>query len=173
MLAYSLAPSAGPAIGPIVSGAIKVCGVNWRWAFWVSLIFSAGVLLTAFITLRETYAPVLLSRKANRLRKAWNDERYVAPLELVPFEPKDFFYQVLGKPILMMLQEPMLLVVSMFLAYGAWLNIPRQPSLLTHPPFSHSPSNAPMYLCAILIQELLFWTSRAVLTRQRASKNAC
>lgn len=76
------------------------------------------MLLIAFATLRETYAPAILARKAKRLRKQFNDERYVAPIELVEFRPKDFAYQLLLKPMVMMAYEPMLLAVSIFLAYG-------------------------------------------------------
>lgn len=36
---FTLAPFAGPAIGPVVAGYITVAGVNWRILFWVLFAF--------------------------------------------------------------------------------------------------------------------------------------
>lgn len=36
---FTLAPFAGPALGPTVAGYMSVAGVSWRWLFWVLTIF--------------------------------------------------------------------------------------------------------------------------------------
>lgn len=114
---FSLAPFAGPALGPIVSGFIGVSGTSWRWLFWVCTIFSGVCLALVVFTLPETYAPIILKKKARRIRKETNDERYKAPIELVKIEWKDRLNKTLLKPFIMLAQEPMLLVMTIYLSF--------------------------------------------------------
>lgn len=71
MSMYTLAPVLGPCIGPIFSGwIIQGYGEDkWRWIFWTSTMFGTAVTVIGLCTLRETYTPVLLERRARRLRK--------------------------------------------------------------------------------------------------------
>ncbi|KDN53529.1 putative mfs-multidrug-resistance transporter [Tilletiaria anomala UBC 951] len=114
---FSLAPFAGPALGPIVSGAISVTDTNWRWLFWVCTIFSGVCCIVTAVTLRETYAPIILVRKARRIRKETGSEKYVAPLELAPLKAKDLLHATLLKPFAMLFMEPMLLALTVYLSF--------------------------------------------------------
>lgn len=114
---FSLAPFAGPALGPIVSGFISVTGTNWRWLFWVCTIFSGVCLLLIIFTLRETYAPVLLLNKASKLRKETGDDRYKAPMELKTITMKQRAFNVIVKPFKMLFEEPMLLFMTLYMSY--------------------------------------------------------
>lgn len=71
MATYTLAPILGPCIGPLFAGwIVQGWGEDkWRWIFWVSSIYGTVVAVVCFFLLRETYAPVLLNRKVDRLRK--------------------------------------------------------------------------------------------------------
>ncbi|KAK8010629.1 hypothetical protein PG990_009594 [Apiospora arundinis] len=68
MSIYSLAPLLGPAIGPI-AGAFITENTTWRWSFWATTLADAVIQLLGLIFLRETYAPVLLRWKRERLSK--------------------------------------------------------------------------------------------------------
>jgi len=50
--------------------------VTWRWMFWSTSIFQAAMVCFSFTTFHETYAPVILSRRAKRLRQETGDPRY-------------------------------------------------------------------------------------------------
>ena len=63
---FLIGPFLGPVLGPIVGGYV-IENVGWRWTIWINMIF-AGVLLTLQIAAPETYAPILLHRKAKRLQ---------------------------------------------------------------------------------------------------------
>jgi Major Facilitator Superfamily. len=39
MAIFTVAPFAGPALGPTVAGYIVVAGLSWRWLFWILAIF--------------------------------------------------------------------------------------------------------------------------------------
>lgn len=83
MLAFGLAPFAGPSLGPVVSGYISVSGASWRWVYWVCTMFAGICTLLIVFTLPETYAPIILVKKAKRLRKETGDDRWYAPSEYV------------------------------------------------------------------------------------------
>ncbi|KAH8681311.1 major facilitator superfamily domain-containing protein [Xylariales sp. PMI_506] len=63
---YSLMPLLGPALGPLI-GAFITEHTTWRWVFYAVTIADATVQVSGLFFLRETYAPVLLSRKRDRL----------------------------------------------------------------------------------------------------------
>ncbi|KAH9476321.1 Efflux pump vrtL [Psilocybe cubensis] len=71
---YSLAPLLGPAIGPVCGGWIAERS-TWRWVFWSTSLVDVIVQVTGLFYLRESYAPVLLERKADQIRKRMDIER--------------------------------------------------------------------------------------------------
>lgn len=71
MAGFSLMVWAGPALGPVISGFLQLTkGVDgWKWSFYVLLMLSGFTVIFLF-TVPETYAPVLLKKKARRIRAA-------------------------------------------------------------------------------------------------------
>ncbi|KAI4747425.1 MFS general substrate transporter [Aureobasidium sp. EXF-12298] len=67
-------------IGPIVGGFINYY-TNWRWTFYVLLIWSGGMLAAIIFLVPETYHPVLLRKKAIKLRKDTGNPAWRAPIE--------------------------------------------------------------------------------------------
>ncbi|TVY90068.1 putative efflux pump [Lachnellula willkommii] len=74
----------GPILGPVVGGFVGQSAlVSWRWTEWITLIMSGLVLVLIVLFQPETFAPVLLTWKAEHMRKATGDERFVAPAEIL------------------------------------------------------------------------------------------
>ncbi|KAG6365063.1 hypothetical protein INS49_006669 [Diaporthe citri] len=71
MAGFSLMVWAGPALGPVIGGFLQLTkGVDgWKWSFYV-LLMLAGFTDIILFTVPETYAPVLLQKKARRIRAA-------------------------------------------------------------------------------------------------------
>ncbi|CAG8973316.1 hypothetical protein HYALB_00000078 [Hymenoscyphus albidus] len=80
MAAFIGAACVGPLIAPPLSGFISPA-LGWRWTFWVGFVF-ACVTLAPVLLLPETYGPVLLARRAARLRKETGSPDIVAPFDL-------------------------------------------------------------------------------------------
>lgn len=115
--AFMAATTWGPVCGPTISGYMATVG--WRWVFWVELIF-AGVTWPFLLFMPETFGPVLLRRKAAKLRKETGDQKIVAPVELEKQDLWELCSVVLTRPIRMFLFEMIVLCSCLYLslAYG-------------------------------------------------------
>jgi MFS family permease len=101
---WSIAPFNGPVIGPIIGGFVYA-GLGWRWDNWLTMILS-GVSVMLMATIPETYAPVLLRKRAARLRKE-QDSRYWSRYD----DKTSFWSQLkvtLGRPFILAATEPIL-----------------------------------------------------------------
>jgi len=117
MLLFAVSPFAGPALGPVVSGWIAVGGASWRWIFWVLTIFTSVCLVLVFLTMPETYVPVLLVRKAQRLRQETGDSRYYAPKEVNKPDIGQRLYNILAMPFKILFLEPMLVAIVIYQSF--------------------------------------------------------
>lgn len=72
---YALIPLLGAAVGPIIGG-FMAGRTTWRWMFWATSCFQAVMVAIAMFTFPETYAPLILRRKAAKIRKETGDSRY-------------------------------------------------------------------------------------------------
>ncbi|KAJ9094555.1 hypothetical protein QFC20_006870 [Naganishia adeliensis] len=117
MAYFSLAPFAGPALGPIVGGFIGNSNASWRWLFWVLTLFAGFCGLLVLFTIPETYTPKILAQKAKRLRKETGDDRYWAPLERNERNLKSLSKDLFIKPFKMLFTEPMLAAITVYIVY--------------------------------------------------------
>ncbi|KAJ7813864.1 MFS general substrate transporter [Mycena olivaceomarginata] len=78
MAIYTISPVR--LLGPLIGGFINQ-NLYWRWTYRIMLIWTGAEMLAIFLFVPESYAPVLLKRKAARLRKETGDQTYWAPLD--------------------------------------------------------------------------------------------
>ncbi|KAB5589458.1 MFS transporter [Ceratobasidium theobromae] len=114
---FTLAPFAGPALGPTVAGYMSVAGVSWRWLFWVLAIFAGVCTVILAFTLPETYAPIILKQRAQALRKSTGDNQYYSAIERENLHWVKRVETILGRPFLMFFKEPMLFAVTMYMSF--------------------------------------------------------
>ncbi|KAI0270455.1 MFS general substrate transporter [Gloeopeniophorella convolvens] len=119
---FSAANFMGPVLGPVVGGYITVSHLGWRWVFWVMMIWAGVCTITAILFLPETYAPVILAKKAKRMR-ALDPEKnkdIYAESEAVQWTLRELLNRTILRPFRMLLIEPILLLVTIYisLVYG-------------------------------------------------------
>lgn len=86
--------------------------LGWRATEYAEAIFIAIVVLITFFAMPEVYSPVLLKRKAKRLRKETGDERYWHPHEAERIRPNNVINKYFSRPLRMLFTEPMVAAVS-------------------------------------------------------------
>ncbi|KZF23732.1 MFS general substrate transporter [Xylona heveae TC161] len=114
MAYFSAGTAAGPMVSPIIAGFLGT--VSWRWAFWVELMF-AGLTLPLVLFLPETFPPVILRRRAAKMRKEQHTDAIVAPMELEDKSLEKTLFVNILRSIQMFFTEPIVLLVCLYLAY--------------------------------------------------------
>lgn len=66
---YGLGPLLGPVVGNLISGYIVQASHSFRWLLWTLTVISGVIALIITLFLRETFGPVLLARKRQRVAK--------------------------------------------------------------------------------------------------------
>ena len=117
---FSLAPSMGPCIGPVVGGFVGE-NVGWRWVLAVTTIFSGFMLFLGVLLVPETYAPILLRKRAAGL-SARTGKVYKTRMEIDngTVAPSTIIKTSLIRPWVLLFCEPIVFVLSIYIAivYG-------------------------------------------------------
>ncbi|KZF23887.1 putative MFS transporter [Xylona heveae TC161] len=122
MALFGLGPLLGPfliirqVIGPVIGGFVTQ-DLSWRWTFWLILILSSVVSLIALAVMRETYEPILLERKAARLRKATGNDRLQARTYNKDLTPQQLLARAVVRPTKMLIFSPIVLLLSIYCAF--------------------------------------------------------
>ncbi|KAJ9626354.1 hypothetical protein H2203_003986 [Taxawa tesnikishii (nom. ined.)] len=118
MAIWAIGPLLGPVIGPVAGGYLSVAA-GWRWVFWTLAIVSGVCCICCFFFTRETYAPVLLARKAAKLRKETGNTALHSKLDN-GLSPRDLFKRSIVRPTKMLLLSPIVAAMSVYMAvaYG-------------------------------------------------------
>ncbi|KAI1124073.1 cycloheximide resistance protein [Nemania abortiva] len=115
---YSLGPLLGPIIGPIAGGFLSNAK-GWRWNFWLLAIISGFITIVMLFVMKESYAPVLLQRKTERLRKETGNHLLRSKLD-IGLSPSDFFKRSAIRPVKMFIYSPIVSIMALYtaLTYG-------------------------------------------------------
>lgn len=95
-----------PEVGPLVGGFINQ-HASWRWTFYVMLIWAGAQLALIVFLVPETYHPVLLRRKAQKLRTETGNEAWKAPIEKLDKSVSQTLLWSCVRPFQLLVFEPM------------------------------------------------------------------
>ncbi|KAH0289053.1 MFS general substrate transporter, partial [Aureobasidium sp. EXF-3399] len=114
---FASATFIGPVAGPIVGGFITMSYLGWRWTAWITLIMAMFFGIIGFIVIPETLAPILLSRRAKKIRFATKNWAIHAKADENEVSLKDLAHRYLLKPFQMLAMEPILLLVTLYMGF--------------------------------------------------------
>lgn len=111
----------GPTMGPIMGGFITMSYLGWRWTQWITMIMAALFGTIGLFVIPETYAPVLLQRKAKNLRYETRNWAIRAPADEKKVDMKEIAEKYLLRPFKMLALEPILVLVTLYMSliYGS------------------------------------------------------
>ncbi|KAM3078899.1 MFS siderochrome iron transporter 1 [Clarireedia jacksonii] len=120
MAVFAAAPFMGPALGPIVGGFLGDAE-GWRWVEGLMAILTGVLLIIGALTVPETYSPVILKRRANKM-SAMTGKVYKSKIELDNGTKsiKQEFKIALSRPWILLFREPIVFLLSLYMAiiYG-------------------------------------------------------
>lgn len=118
MAVFSIGPLLGPIIGPVAGGFLAEAK-GWRWVFWLLVILSGFLSVVLLVLARETYAPVLLQRKVDKLRKESGNDLLRSKLD-AGLSPGDYFKRGIVRPFKMLIFSPLCSIFALYMGitYG-------------------------------------------------------
>lgn len=119
MAIFASAPFLGPALGPITGGFLGE-SAGWKWVIGFLTIFAGIITIVGTITMPETYAPVLLRWRAQKLAEV-TGQYYICKLDKGrDTRLKTQFKVALSRPWLLLIYEPIVTLLSIYIAiiYG-------------------------------------------------------
>jgi MFS transporter, DHA1 family, multidrug resistance protein len=116
MTLWSVFAGFGPSLGPLFLGEFSAHVEGWRWTTWELLWLSGATLLLLFFY-PETSASNILYRRASRLRKATGNSsiRSASEIAAAAMSPRDRAVNVLVRPFVLNVQEPIVLVLNIYI----------------------------------------------------------
>lgn len=117
MSIFCMAVFIGPFAAPFVGGFIAISHLGWRWTMYISaiMIFSGFTLVLLFLD--ESYAPVILVRKAAIIRRQTHNWGIHAKQDEVEVDFKELLRNNFMRPIKMLITEPILLLISLYISF--------------------------------------------------------
>ncbi|KAL6708520.1 hypothetical protein ACN47E_002783 [Coniothyrium glycines] len=120
MSLFSAAPFMGPVLGPIIGGFLGMTE-GWRWVNGLMAIWAGALLIVVACLVPETYPPVLLRRRAERLSKL-SGKVYRSRIDIDQGKTTlgEAFSTGLKRPWVLLFCEPIVLLLSLYHAiiYG-------------------------------------------------------
>lgn len=116
----------GPTLGPTIGAAITVTpGMGWRWVSYILAIWVFATTALLLFCLPEVYGPLLLKKKAQRLRRETGCELYYHPIEDAKVDVKSLLTKHLSRPLRMLFTEPMVACMAVYASfvYSLWVPV--------------------------------------------------
>lgn len=115
---FAMAVFGGPMLAPIMGGFIaKNKGLGWRWTSYFSGLIGVVALIAVVFLLDETHHGLILVKKAETLRRRTGNWGIHAPHEEVSLSIREIVEKNITRPIVMLVREPILLLVSLYNAF--------------------------------------------------------
>ncbi len=114
---YSLTGFGGPFIAPVIADFIVDSYLGWRWTQYLPAILAFSTLVINVFFLEETYAAVILVRKASRLRKVTKNWGIHAKQEEIEVDFMALVQKNLSRPLRLLFCEPIVLLLSIYTAF--------------------------------------------------------
>ena len=117
---FAAATFIGPVAGPIMGGFITQSYLGWRWTQWITMIMVALFTTIGLFVIPESFAPVILQRRAKKLRFETQNWAIHAKIDENQVDFRQILTKYLFRPFAMLFLEPILILITIYMAtiYG-------------------------------------------------------
>ncbi|KAJ5431721.1 hypothetical protein N7445_008219 [Penicillium cf. griseofulvum] len=117
MAIFAAATFIGPVAGPVVGGFVTISYLGWRWTEYITAIWAFAIASIGILVIPETFEGTLLTKRARRLRTKTKNWALHAKAEEKVVHPRDIAVRYLLRPFQMLVQEPILLLVTLYVGF--------------------------------------------------------
>lgn len=115
MVFFAFTVFMGPIIAQPVGGFIVLNhDLGWKWTEYLCGILGAAALVPLIFVLKETYAPVILARKAASMREQTGDALITSQHEEISISWRVILVEYVALPLKMLVSDPIVLLMSLF-----------------------------------------------------------
>ncbi|RAK94076.1 bicyclomycin resistance protein [Aspergillus costaricaensis CBS 115574] len=115
---YAICVVGGPTMGPIIGAAlVSNPHLGWRWTEYIEAIIVFFIFGITFFCLPEVYGPVLLHRRAVRMRRETGNEELYHPHEHINVDVHSIVTKHFSRPLVMLVTEPMVTVIALYASF--------------------------------------------------------
>jgi MFS family permease len=119
-IGYVAAPFLGPTLGPIACGFLAETS-GWKWVLGLITALLGLCWLAGLFLVPETYAPVLLRKRAEFLsRHTGMVHQSKLDAGKPPKTPRAAFKEALVRPWVLLAKEPIVLMFAIYMAISTW-----------------------------------------------------
>lgn len=117
---YTMCTFIGPVAAPIIGGYIAESYLGWRWTEYIAVIMGLFFWTIAVVLLKETSHPVILQRRAKKIRFETRNWAIHAEADEKTITMQIILERYLTRPFRMLRQEPILCLIALYvgLVYG-------------------------------------------------------
>ncbi|KAH8811726.1 major facilitator superfamily domain-containing protein [Xylogone sp. PMI_703] len=117
---FASATFIGPVAGPVMGGFITQSHLGWRWTEYITVIMAMFFGILGVFIIPESSHPRLLQQRARKIRHQTKNWAIHAKADEIELDPKAIINTYLFRPFIMLVQEPILILVTLYLAliYG-------------------------------------------------------
>lgn len=112
--AFALGVSGGPILAPIFGSYMTFSYLGWRWCFYLTGILSGFMLAMQVFFLHESFYPMVLVKKARRLRDRTGNWLIHAEHENADLDIHIMLSRYVVRPFRMLFTEPILFLMSLY-----------------------------------------------------------
>ncbi|KAF2429629.1 MFS general substrate transporter [Tothia fuscella] len=113
---YGLSVLSGPLLAPLIGGAIVQSSLGWRWTAYMTGIWMLMMCLLDYTLLDESFAPILLTRKARLLRNETSNYALHAKHEEAVADSQELAHKYLVRPF-QMIATPILFCIALYSSF--------------------------------------------------------
>ena len=107
----------GPLIAPFIGGFINTSYLGWRWTAYIPAIMGFTALILNVFFLQESYPPVVLIHKAEKLRRRTRNWGIHAKQEEIELDLRELIVNNFSRPLRLLISEPLILAVTLYLSF--------------------------------------------------------
>lgn len=101
----------GPMCAPFIGGFIVTSHLGWRWTQYLTGILASAAAVLNLIFLQETNAPLILAKKAAKLRRLTKNYAIHAKQEEAEVDLGEMVERYFMRPFRMLVVEPIVLLM--------------------------------------------------------------